>query len=50
MLGLEMGEEVDGYDCVVSDGVHKIKCVLSPQFNPLVRDGTLRQGSIIQVG
>ncbi|XP_066300335.1 RPA-related protein RADX-like [Branchiostoma lanceolatum] len=42
--GEDPGEEQDVFDVVVTDGLHKIKCLLSPKLNHLVHRNELCAG------
>jgi hypothetical protein len=42
-------ECMDGYDVTLSDGAHKIKCLLSTALNPLVYEGWLQLHGIVRV-
>ncbi|KAF8725644.1 hypothetical protein HU200_020186 [Digitaria exilis] len=40
---------VERFRMVLSDGVHSVQCMLATTINPLVRDGAIKQGSVIHL-
>nr|CAB3459940.1 unnamed protein product [Digitaria exilis] len=40
---------VERFRMVLSDGVHSVQCILATAINPLVRDGAIKQGSVIHL-
>jgi replication factor A1 len=42
-------QQSERFRMLVSDGVHSLQSMLSTDLNHLVRDGTLRPGSIVQL-